>query len=194
MKLQHVRTATQADRESVLDTLVLSFVADPCARYTWPKPQVYMVAWRAFVMGLGGRGLDQGAAFVTADGSAAALWLPPGVESDGDATGAVIKQSVAEDRRAVLGQVMEQMAQFHPQEPHWYLALMGADPSRQGQGLGSALIEEGLRKCDEQGAPAYLESSNPRNIPLYERHGFNVIGEVRPGDFPGAYPMLRPAR
>jgi ribosomal protein S18 acetylase RimI-like enzyme len=193
MNPQHVRTATQADRGAVLDTFVLSFGADPCARYVWPRPQDYMAGWRGFAMGLGGRALDHGAAFVTAEGAAAAFWLPPGVESDGDALGALIEQSVADEKKAVLAQVMEQMAQFHPHEPHWYLALLGADPSRQGQGLGSTLIKEGLRRCDEQRLPAYLESSNPRNIPLYERHGFEVIGVIQPDDFPGLYPMFRRA-
>ena len=41
---------------------------------------------------------------------------------------------------------------------------------------------------------AYLESSNPKNVPLYERHGFEVMGFVQPGDFPGIYPMLRQPR
>jgi GNAT superfamily N-acetyltransferase len=194
MNPQDVRIATQADREAVLDTFVLSFGADPCTRYIWPKPQDYMAGWRGFAMGLGGRALDHGAAFVTADGAAAAFWLPPGVESDGDALGGLIARSVADDKQAVLGQVVEQMAQYHPHKPHWYLALVGADPSRQGHGLGSALIKEGLRKCDEQGLPAYLESSNPRNIPLYEWHGFEVVGVIQPDDFPGLHPMLRPAR
>lgn len=194
MNSPDVRTAIEADRETILDTFVLSFSADPCARYLWPKPQDYMVGWRRFATGLGGRGLDHGAAFVTLDSAAAAFWLPPGVESDGEALGALVESSVADEKKAVLGQVMEQMAQVHPQEPHWYLALVGADPSRHGQGLGSTLIKEGLRRCDEQGLPAYLESSNPKNIPLYERHGFEVVGVIRPGDFPGLYPMVRPAR
>jgi hypothetical protein len=41
---------------------------------------------------------------------------------------------------------------------------------------------------------AYLESSNPRNVPLRERYGFEVMSFVQPGDFPGIYPMLRPPR
>lgn len=194
MNPHDVRTATQAEREAALDTFVLAFGSDPCARYVWPNPRDYMAGWRGFAMGLGGRGLDHGSAFVTPDCAAAAFWLPPGVESDGDALGALIENSVPDEKKAVLGQVVEQMAEFHPHEPHWYLAVVGADPSRQGQGLGSVLIKQGLRKCDEQGLPAYLESSNPRNIPLYERHGFEVIGVIRPGDFPGLYPMFRPAR
>lgn len=193
MNPQAVRTATEADREAVLDTFVLSFGADPCARYLLPKPQDYLAGWRRFVMGLGGRALDHRTAFVTPDSAAAAFWLPPGVESDADALGALIESAVADEKKAVLGQVVEKMAEFHPHEPHWYLAVVGADPSRQGQGLGSALIKEGLRQCDEQGLPAYLESSNPRNIALYERHGFEVIGVIQPDDFPGLYPMLRAA-
>ena len=47
---------------------------------------------------------------------------------------------------------------------------------------------------DEAGQPAYLESSNPKNVPVYERFGFQVMGHVAPGDFPGLSPMWRPAR
>ena len=194
MTPQDVRTATAADREAILDTLVLSFSGDPCARFVWPNSGAFMAGWRHFVMAMGGRAFDHGTAFVTEDHAAAALWLPPGVKSDGEALGALVEGSAPEARKATLAQVGEQMEEAHPQEPHWYLALVGCDPAHQGRGLGSLLIEEGLRRCDEQGLPAYLESSNPKNIPLYERHGFEVIGQVRPDDFPGVYPMLRPAR
>jgi hypothetical protein len=46
---------------------------------------------------------------------------------------------------------------------------------------------------DETGLPAYLESSNPRNIPLYERFGFELLGVIQGGDFPPITPMLRSA-
>ena len=52
----------------------------------------------------------------------------------------------------------------------------------------------GLGRVDAESLPAYLESSNPKNTVLYGRHGFEVVGEIRPGDFPGLTPMLRPAR
>jgi ribosomal protein S18 acetylase RimI-like enzyme len=65
---------------------------------------------------------------------------------------------------------------------------------RQGRGLGSALLEAGLARCDSEGASAYLESSNPKNIPLYERYGFEALGVIEPDDFPPLTPMLRPAR
>ena len=75
----------------------------------------------------------------------------------------------------------------HPQEPHYYLGAVGVDPQFQGQGLGSALIEQGTARCDEEQMPAYLVSSNPRNVPLYERHGFEVIEEI---ELPSGGPTL----
>jgi len=72
--------------------------------------------------------------------------------------------------------------------------MIGVDPVRQGRGLGSALLEAGLARCDAEGAMAYLESSNPKNVPLYERYGFEVLGVIEPEDFPPLTPMLRPAR
>jgi ribosomal protein S18 acetylase RimI-like enzyme len=188
-----IRTARAGDRQAIVDTLLLSFSTDPCVRYIFPKPREFMAGWPVFVMGMGGRGMDHGTAFASEDGAAVSLWLPAGVEPDLETMlGALV--DVPEAKGAVLAQVGEQIRGYHPEEPHWYLAAVGVDPSRQGEGLGSAMIKEGLRLCDAQGLPAYLESSNPRNIPLYERHGFEVIGVVQPEDYPPLYPMLRPAR
>lgn len=193
MKPVEVRTAAEADREAIRDTLLLSFSADPCVRYVFPTPRDFVAGWPRLVMAMGGRGLDHGTAFLTEDSAAASLWLPPGVDPDLETMLGVLAD-VPEDRGAVLGEVGEQIRAFHPEGPHWYLAAVGVDPARQGEGLGSAMVKEGLRRCDAGGLPAYLESSNPRNIPLYERHGFEVIGVIQPGDYPPLYPMLRPAR
>jgi len=188
-----IRTALATDRDAMIETLLLSFSADPCVRYVFPTPREFMAGWPTFVWGMGGRGLDHGAAFLADDAAAVSLWLPPGVESDLETMLGVLA-GLPPERAAVLAQVGEQMRAYHPEEPHWYLAAVGVDPAHQGQGLGAAMIKEGLRRCDAEGLPAYLESSNPRNIPLYERHGFEIIGLVQPDDYPPLYPMLRPAR
>jgi len=194
MTVAEIRTATPADREAMIDTLLLSFSADPCVRYIFSRPRDFMAGWPPFVMAMGGRGLEHGAAFVAEDAAAVSLWLPPGLEPDQEAMLGVLASVITPEKGEVLAQVGEQIRSHHPEEPHWYLAAVGVDPSRQGEGLGSAMIKEGLRLCDAQGLPAYLESSNPRNIPLYERHGFEVMGLIQPGDYPPLYPMLRPAR
>jgi ribosomal protein S18 acetylase RimI-like enzyme len=90
--------------------------------------------------------------------------------------------------------VLERMGACHPAEPHWYLPLIGVDPAHQRQGFGSVLLQHALSQCDHDHTPAYLESSNPANIPLYRRHGFEVMGTIQVGSSPPVFPMLRPAR
>jgi ribosomal protein S18 acetylase RimI-like enzyme len=188
-----VRIAQESERDALISTLALAFTSDPCIRYAFPNPDTYLSAFRPLATALGGGALAAGAAYVAEGGAAVAFWLPPGVESDGPGIGAVIEKFVSPEKQEVLGEVVEGMGKYHPHEPHWYLAMLGADPMRQGQGLGSALLKTTLRRCDADGVIAYLESSNPNNVRLYERHGFEVMGLIQPGDFPPLYPMLRPA-
>ena len=84
------------------------------------------------------------------------------------------------------------MERKHPQEPHHYLGAVGVEPAYQGQGLGSALMEHGLAQCDAEAMPAYLVSSNFRNVPLYERHGFEIVEEIPlPSGGPTVWRMWR---
>jgi ribosomal protein S18 acetylase RimI-like enzyme len=75
--------------------------------------------------------------------------------------------------------------------PHWYLAVLGTDPSAQGAGIGSALIGPTLGRCDAEGIPAYLESSKEANISFYQRHGFRVTQEIDLPQGPKLWAMLR---
>jgi ribosomal protein S18 acetylase RimI-like enzyme len=96
-----------------------------------------------------------------------------------------------------LGEVLslfEQMASFHPLEPHWYIPLIGIDPVFQGRGYGTLLMQHGLVVCDRDRQSAYLEATSAANRIFYERNGFRVLGEIRSGDSPPLYPMLREPR
>jgi ribosomal protein S18 acetylase RimI-like enzyme len=86
------------------------------------------------------------------------------------------------------------MAAYHPRELHWYLPTIGVQPHLHRVGLGSALLAETLRRCDQEHLPAYLESSNPANTALYQRFGFEALGIIRVGHSPPMLPMLRAAR
>jgi GNAT superfamily N-acetyltransferase len=188
-----IRTVERSEAQAALDILTLAFVADPIFRYFWPRASDYLQSVPRFAMARGERGFDHGTVTMTADGGAAAMWLPPGVEpaeqppqpQDG---------TVDAEAAAVRAELRAQIALHHPTAPHWYLWMLGADPSRQGQGLGAALLKHTLRRCDDEGAIAYLESSNPRNVSLYQRHGFEPLAVIRVRDVPPITPMLRPAR
>jgi len=188
-----VETATAAHEAAVYDTLMLAFASDPMARWTWPDAHVYLEVFPRFAKAFGGAGFALGTAHRIGN-EAAALWLPPGVEPDSEAMDRLMQGSLSAEVAADVVQIMEQMTSFHPQEEHWYLPMIGADPAHQGKGLGSALLKHALAICDRDGVAAYLESSNPRNIPLYERHGFVRLGSIQAGSSPVVTPMLRKAK
>lgn len=129
----------------------------------------------------------------TEDRAGSALWLPPNVPPDEETMGAVLESTVSAFTRGDLFPVLEQMAAYHPNEPHWYLPLIGVDPAHQGKGYGGALMKYALQQCDRDHLPAYLESTNPRNVSLYQRHGFEALGTIQVGASPPIIPMLRPA-
>ncbi|GAA0461784.1 GNAT family N-acetyltransferase [Streptomyces olivaceiscleroticus] len=129
--------------------------------------------------------------------SGAAFWVPPEARDkavpDADAVRELV--DVLGDRAALLRDVVEQVAAHTPGAPHWYLAVIGADPRVRGQGHGAALLRSGLARADAAGLPVHLESSKPENIPFYEHFGFTVSAEIRPhADGPPLWPMWRPAR
>ena len=84
-------------------------------------------------------------------------------------------------RAAEVMELLERFDAARPKgEPHFYLSLLGTDPAHAGRGLGMALLAENLERIDQEGVPAYLESSNPANNHRYERHGFAKVGEFFP--------------
>ena len=190
-----VRSArSESEQQAVIAVITLAFSTDPMARWTFPDPATYLRVWPEVVRAFGANGFAHGAAHLIAEGAAAAMWLPPGVHPDSERLTAVIEEHAPGELRADLGRVFAQMAAYHPSEPCWYLPLIGVDPSCQGRGYGSALLRYALVQCDRDGMPAYLESSNPRNIPLYQRHGFEMIGTIQAGTSPTVVPMLRRRR
>jgi ribosomal protein S18 acetylase RimI-like enzyme len=186
-----VRGTTPRDERSAIDTVVLAFATDPVARWCWPDARHYLSNMPDFTRAFGGRAFSHGAAHCTDDGAGAALWLPPDVHPDETAIVAVLERTASPSLLADLHAVFEKAAAFHPEGPHWYLPLIAVDPMHQGKGHGSALLTHALAQCDRDRLPAYLESTNPRNVSLYERHGFEVLGTIQVGQSPPLVPMLR---
>ena len=120
--------------------------------------------------------------------------MPPGVEADEQELNQAIEKLVPSTRKDEVLAVFEAIDQSHPHEESWYLPLIGVDPAYQGNGLGSVLMKHVLNIIDQKGLLAYLGSSNPKNISLYERHGFEVIDRIQIGSSPPVHPMLRPGR
>jgi ribosomal protein S18 acetylase RimI-like enzyme len=138
--------------------------------------------------------------YAVGDGQAAALWSAPGewtlpFSEMLRETPSAVKAFGSNTFRAVRTQL--QVESLHPKQPaHWYLGYLGTRCDSQGQGFGSAMLREVLDGADAAGTPAYLESSNERNLTLYKRHGFEVVEEIQAlGHGPSIWRMWRdPAR
>ena len=136
MMMPEVRIAKAEERAKLIQTLVLGFVTDPIARWIQKDASSYLAGMGPFFDGFGGRAFDHDSAFIANDGQAGALWLPPGVEPDSDAMDAAMGDTIDPALGADFGNMMEQVGECHPQEPHWYLPVIAADPAYIGLGLG----------------------------------------------------------
>ena len=125
-----------------------------------------------------------------------ASWLPPGGSPRSRSRElkiyAACGRALLTGRNRVTGlKLLNAVEDEHPSQPHWYLALLGVDPSLQGHGYGRALLEPVLTKCDTAIEPAYLETQKPENLPFYERFGFRVLKEVSVPGSPTVWLMWR---
>jgi ribosomal protein S18 acetylase RimI-like enzyme len=189
-----VRIMMPADELEGVDTVVLAFAADPVARWCWPDPHQYLTGMPGLTRAFAGRAFPHNAAYCTEGYVGAALWLPPGVSPDEEALGKILEETIRPSRLADAVRMFDEMAVYHPKGPHWHLPMIGVDPAHQGQGHGNALMTYALERCDRDHLPAYLESTNPRNMTLYLRHGFEPLGTISVGGSPPIVPMLRPPR
>jgi GNAT superfamily N-acetyltransferase len=187
-----VRPAGTADARELAQVLSRAFYDDP--PFMWMLPDERSRERRArgmFRTILRSHALKYGGVEVATDAGTndhgaivgGAVWLPPGHWL---ATGRELLRSLPGYTRALgrrLGpasDLMGSMVKHHPREQHWYLYAIGVDPGRQGQGVASALLRSRLARCDKAGMPAYLESSKPGNVPLYEHFGFEVTEVLDP--------------
>ncbi|HVM09100.1 MAG TPA: GNAT family N-acetyltransferase [Acidimicrobiales bacterium] len=185
--------APAVDQDRALATLTTAFSADPVIRWVFPEAHAYQRAFADLARLLGGDAFAAGTAEVAPGHTGVALWVSPDAHSDDEAVASLFETWVDRGRRESVFALLAQVVDHHPTDPVWYLPFVGVDPLRQGAGIGSELVRAGLARADADGLPAYLEASTARNRALYERFGFDVVGEIRAADSPPLWPMLRPA-
>jgi ribosomal protein S18 acetylase RimI-like enzyme len=149
-------------------------------------------------------GVRQGKVFTLGNPvRAAAVWLTPGAYpiplpeliKCGALAGLVKFRPRTLWRLLTMAQCTErQHARLLP-GPHWYLMILAVDPAQQGRGFGSRLLANGLEMVDQSGFPCGLDTMNPRALPLYQWHGFEVVREDRvPKGGPPFWMLIRPAK
>jgi ribosomal protein S18 acetylase RimI-like enzyme len=105
----------------------------------------------------------------------AAAWMPPGKRFASLGRQLICIPSfvaIFGRRLGAASELARLLSKVHPVEPHWYLAVLGVDDSCQGRGVGASLVRHGLRRADEGGYAAYLETNKESNVLIYEHLGF----------------------
>ena len=193
-----VRIAGRTDVDRIAASLALAFNDDPVMVFFFPRQSSRVRRLtRFFRTGLLVQHLSRAACFTDVECAGAALWAPPGHW----------RMTIGQLLRGAPGLVtafgakiptalraLTTVERAHPDAPHYYLAVLGTRPDRQGRGLGSAYLRPILDRCDRESLGAYLESSKESNIAFYRRHGFEVTGEIRLPGGPLVWPMWRDPR
>ncbi|GJF19648.1 GNAT family N-acetyltransferase [Streptomyces sp. HO565] len=201
-----IRTAGEGDRELVVRLLDEAFQDDPVSRWVFPGEEYRRRTHRRLMAAFTDAVLADGWIDITEDGAACALWLSVSEDGHDDGHGGETDEAVADGPAQVREAVdpdnarVERIARLtegiHPSgRAHAYLWMIGVAPGRQGEGLGTALIESVLDRCDREELPAYLEASSARSRGLYERLGFEFTGRALDlPDGPRMWPMWREPR
>jgi GNAT superfamily N-acetyltransferase len=198
-----VRDARREDAGALVAIVTAAFYDDPLMCWAMPNPDVRLAQMQSIFAGFARDYLADRGAVQWLDDGCATFWrrpdfvygsAPPADSNDGsaDAIDDSLFPADVIDRLMILEAAM---AAAHPHDRHhWYLNVIGTLPERQGTGLGARTMAPMLALCDADGVPAYLESSNPRNMTLYRRQGFEQTGEIPLPDGPSLYPMWREPR
>jgi GNAT superfamily N-acetyltransferase len=194
-----LRQALRADIERIADLYVDAFADDPFLRWMQPADDGWPAfgrAWFGFVIGLG---FERGNVFVGDSFDVAVSWIPPDLPlatADDIARGsALLDEHLGDAHGAEVLQTIVSARSHEPEPSHWVLSYVAVRPSAQGRGFGASSIAPVLDRCDAEGLPAYLVSTNARNLPFYGRAGFEVIAEVPTPDGATAIrPMWRAPR
>ena len=182
-----VRLAKPGEIGDLAGVLARAFVRDPFHAYlagnASERTQRMRDGWTG-ILRFTSDGLS--ATYTTDDHAGVALWHPPGYHGAGFIASLRLLPSVSrlagglrrlrEISRAIAA--LEERRRHHVPMPHFYLSALAVEPERQGEGIGTALMQPVLERADREQRPAYLETATGRNVLLYERQGFSVVEEL----------------
>jgi GNAT superfamily N-acetyltransferase len=168
--------------------LARAFDDDPVFRYLHPTPRRRRWSCRSFLRAVVRDALPYGEVWAATDNGAVvgtAGWLPEGAYPPSRWRAARLLTptftSLLTPRTLRDGlHFLTETEKLHPKEPHWYLAVIGIEPDRQGEGLGGELLNVVLDRLDTTGVAGYLETSTVGNVAWYRRHGFDTQHQIRP--------------
>ena len=168
--------------DALADTFSRAFIDDPMLR--WPLGDVPDIAGRlrqtfaSICLDIA----DERVIWEAGDADGFAVWIPAGAAEVMFASDAAAQRQLAPltDGDGARYETLWVWIEDRVPSDVWYLDALGVEPSRQGRGVGSALIRHGLEAARVAGVDAFLETGLERNVGYYERFGFRVVDHGSP--------------
>ena len=184
-----IRKLDPSQLEAASNALMMGFSNDPFQRWLMPDPTIYYKNFKKWTINTCKQSFLEEGVYGDENNYGTAVWFPPGFDIDFADVSETYKD-IPKDRKAEAFKMFEMMGESRVHDA-WYLEYLAVDPSKQGSGLGSLILKESLKVIDELGEAAYLESSNPQNMSLYERFGFRFLKKIQVGSSPQINTMFR---
>ena len=184
-----IRKLDPSQLEAASNALMMRFSTDPFQRWLMPDPTIYYKNFKKWTINTCKQSFLEEGVYGDENNYGTAVWFPPGFDIDFAHVSETYKE-IPKDRKAEAFKMFEMMGESRVHDA-WYLEYLAVDPSKQGSGLGSLILKESLKVIDELGEAAYLESSNPQNMSLYERFGFRFLKKIQVGSSPQINTMFR---
>ena len=182
-----VRPAEQRDVPRIAATVALA--DSRWTRWALPEDGRMQRLTRLNELDAGHRGVATGAAWVTDDVTAVAVWEPPpGAESTSplpaDVRAALANELpyLSADRISAVRDTAALIAASRPPEPHWWLAHLGVRPSSRRRGFAAAVLAPVLVRCDTERVLAATAVHSWANARFLRAFGFEVTVTTRTTD------------
>mgnify|MGYP006143775873 FL=1 len=192
MQSSLIKSYSEEQQSIAVKVLLLAFSSDPFQRYLMSDPVIYLQNSTIWFNNAVSQSISIQALLGTEGHSGVAVWFPPEHAVQFEA----LEETYKDFSSSIQKDIFQYFGEFEKNKPKdaWYLEYLGVDPRSHSLGLGSLILKNSLSKIDDLHQSAYLESSNPRNMSLYERHGFNTVNKFQFGDGPPIHTMFREAR
>lgn len=197
--IDQIRRSERGETERML---ARAFHDSPLMAHCIPDDRKRLRLLRSFFKASVRDALPFSTVWVARDGGlvvGAAVWLPP--EGYPPGTWRQLRQAATSFSLFPMAprsvgpslRYLRASERVHPKDTHWYLAVLGVEPSAQGRGIGGRLIAPVLQRADTEGLPAYLETDKERNLAFYARARFELVETLHPdgSDAPPLWTMWR---